>query len=51
VCDRLVQGGVKAIWNFAPIDLQVPDDVIVKNEDLVASLAVLTRQLIEKSVL
>lgn len=51
VCDKLVQGGVKAIWNFAPIDLQVPDDVIVKNEDLVASLAVLTRQLIEKSVL
>ena len=26
VCDILVNGGVKGIWNFAPVDLNVPDD-------------------------
>ncbi|HCW05178.1 MAG TPA: redox-sensing transcriptional repressor Rex, partial [Clostridium sp.] len=31
VCDILVEGGVRAIWNFAPVDLIVPDDVIVEN--------------------
>jgi AT-rich DNA-binding protein len=45
VCDRLIAGGVKAIWNFSPINLNVPQGIIVKNEDLAASLAVLTRQL------
>ena len=45
VCDQLIAGGVRAIWNFAPITLSVPKNIIVKNEDLAASLAVLTRQL------
>jgi len=45
VCDQLVAGGVRAIWNFAPITLNVPPHIIVKNEDMAASLAVLTRQL------
>jgi redox-sensing transcriptional repressor len=26
-CDILVNGGVKGIWDFAPVDLEVPDDV------------------------
>jgi redox-sensing transcriptional repressor len=37
----MLDGGVKAIWNFAPQRLNVPDDVYVKNEDLAAGLAVL----------
>ena len=45
VCDQLIKGGVRAIWNFAPITLNAPKNIIVKNEDLAASLAVLTRQL------
>ena len=32
VCDSLVACGVRAIWNFAPIHLQVPDYVIVQSE-------------------
>ncbi len=48
VCDALIEGGVKAIWNFAPINLQVPDFVVIRNEDIAASLAVLTRTLAEK---
>ncbi len=45
VCDKLLAGGVRAIWNFAPANLKVPEGIIVKTEDMAASLAVLTRQL------
>ncbi|MBR2779299.1 MAG: redox-sensing transcriptional repressor Rex [Firmicutes bacterium] len=31
IADRLVQGGVKGIWNFAPRDLVVPKNVPVGN--------------------
>ena len=31
VSDVLVKGGVKGIWNFAPVDLAVPDDVKVED--------------------
>jgi len=47
VCDELIAGGVRAIWNFSPIHLNVPQGIIVKNEDVAASLAVLTRQLMD----
>ncbi len=39
--DLLVQGGIRAIWNFTPVGLQVPEGVIVQREDLSAGLAVL----------
>ena len=45
VCDMMVESGIKAIWNFAPINLKVPDDVLVKNEDLSASLLILLKRL------
>lgn len=45
VCDRMLQGGITAIWNFAPCKIQVPDGVILKNEDLALSLAYLSNQL------
>lgn len=41
VADVLVANGVKAIWNFAPISLQVPATVKVRNEDLAVGLATL----------
>jgi redox-sensing transcriptional repressor len=41
VADTLVRSGVKAIWNFAPAALKVPDGVVVRNEDLAAGLATL----------
>jgi len=47
ICNALTKGGVRAIWNFAPVNLNVPESVIVKNEDMAASLAVLTKQLSE----
>lgn len=48
VCDRLIRSGIKAIWNFAPTHLSVPEGVILKNENIAASLAVLSKNLAEK---
>ncbi len=45
VTDLLVESGVKAIWNFAPTHLNVPDEVILESADLSRSLAVLTGRL------
>jgi redox-sensing transcriptional repressor len=38
IAQRLVNAGVKAIWNFAHIDLVVPEDVVVENVHLSESL-------------
>ena len=40
--------GIQAIWNFAPVHLKVPDNVIVKNEIIAVSLGELSRQLQEQ---
>lgn len=48
VCDLLIECGIKAIWNFAPITLNVSEDVIIKNEDLSASLMILSKKLHER---
>ena len=45
VCDHMVSSGVKAIWNFSFTMLNVPEDVLVKNENLPMSLALLSQQL------
>ncbi|WP_160688538.1 redox-sensing transcriptional repressor Rex [Clostridium sp. C2-6-12] len=41
VADELIKGGVRAIWNFAPVDLVVPDYVKVENVHLSESLMTL----------
>jgi redox-sensing transcriptional repressor len=38
VADQIVAAGIKAILNFSPGTLQVPDDVKVKGVDLTVSL-------------
>lgn len=45
VCNLMVKAGLKAVWNFAPVKLTVPGGVIVKYEDLAASLAMLSGEL------
>ncbi|MBP0980089.1 MAG: redox-sensing transcriptional repressor Rex [Oscillospiraceae bacterium] len=47
-CDNLVKFGVKGIWNFAPTSLTVPKGVIVQNENMATSLAVLSNKLNEE---
>ncbi len=46
--DLLVANGIRAIWNFAPVRVQVPPDVIVQSEDLYRSLATLSYKLVMK---
>ena len=47
VADELIGGGVRAIWNFAPANLNLPTNIAVKNEDMAASLAILSMRLAE----
>ena len=42
VCDRMIHCGIKAIWTFAPCHLDVPEGVMVHNENMATSLALLS---------
>ncbi len=48
VCNRMIEGGILAIWNFAPVKLTVPEHILVHNEDMASSLAVLSKHLKKK---
>ena len=45
VCDRLIANGIKAVWNFAPVHLDVPANILVQHENMATSLAVLSMHL------
>ncbi len=44
----LARWGIKGIWNFAPTDFHLPDDVIIENVHLAESLMKLSYKLSEK---
>jgi len=48
VCDIMVNSGILAIWNFAFTLLNVPQGILVKNENLPSSLAMLSHKLAKK---
>jgi redox-sensing transcriptional repressor len=43
IADLLIEAGIKGIWNFSPAALNVPKDITVQQEDLIASLAILQK--------
>ncbi len=43
--DFAIAAGIKAIWNFAPTHINVPDDVILQNENMASSLSLLNYNL------
>lgn len=45
VSNQLVNCGIKAIWNFVPLHIDVPEDVVIENVNLASSLAVLSHKL------
>ena len=45
ICDRLIACGIKAIWTFAPVHLDVPEHILVQSENMATSLAVLSMHL------
>lgn len=47
IADILVKCGIKAVWNFAPVDLELPKGIIVENVHLLDSLMQLSYNLTE----
>ena len=45
VCNKMIDCGIKAIWTFAPVHLDVPENILVQNENMATSLAVLSMHL------
>ncbi len=45
VCDFMIEGGIKAVWNFTPFRIRVPENVIVQNTSIYAHLAVMFNRL------
>lgn len=48
VCNMMIENGIMAIWNFAPVHLEAPPDILIYNENMAASLAYLSNHLSEK---
>jgi redox-sensing transcriptional repressor len=44
----MIEAGILAIWNFAPVHLDVPDNILVKNENMAYSLIKLSNHLSEQ---
>ncbi|MDR1774350.1 MAG: redox-sensing transcriptional repressor Rex [Clostridioides sp.] len=42
LAERAIKAGIKGIWNFAPVDLKVPNGIIVENVNLTESLFTLS---------
>jgi redox-sensing transcriptional repressor len=49
VADKLVDAGIEGIWNFTGVQLSVPADVIVQDQDISTGLAVLSAKLTARS--
>lgn len=47
VCDQLIDSGILAVWNFANAHLCVPEGILVQNENMAVSLALLSNHLKE----
>lgn len=47
VCDQLIDSGILAVWNFANVHLTVPEGILVQNENMAVSLALLSNHLKE----
>ena len=45
ITDMMVDGGIKAVWNFTPFRIRVPEDIVVQNTSLYAHLAVMFNRL------
>lgn len=47
VTNKMVEGGIKAVWNFTPFRIRVPEGIVVQNTSLYAHLAVMFNRLNE----
>lgn len=49
VLNKMIDAGIQAVWNFAPAPLRVPKEIVLKTEDLAASLAMLAGKLYKRN--
>ena len=47
ITDKMVEGGIRAVWNFTPFRIRVPEHIVVQNTSLYAHLAVMFNRLNE----
>lgn len=45
IADKMVEGGIEAVWNFTPFRIRVPEHIVVQNTSLYAHLAVMFNRL------
>lgn len=45
VTEHIIAGGIKALWNFTPFRIRVPEDIVVQNTSMYAHLAVMFNRL------
>jgi len=49
IANQMIESGIKGIWNFAPVDVEVPENVVVENVHLSDSLYVLAFKMSENA--
>ena len=47
VADHMIAGGIRAIWNFTPYRIRVPEGIVIQNTSIYAHLAVMFNRLRE----
>lgn len=45
VCDVMVKAGIKGILNFAPVHLDAPEDVVIQEDNIAVSLALVAKKI------
>jgi len=50
LADLLVESGIIGIWNFTSIRLNVPENIIVQNENLATSLSILIKATVDSEI-
>ena len=49
ICNLMIENGISAIWNFSPVKLNVPEGILLQQENLALSLAHLNNQLVNQN--
>ncbi|MDR2914700.1 MAG: redox-sensing transcriptional repressor Rex [Tannerella sp.] len=49
VADFIIDNGIKALWNFTPFRIRVPENIVVQNTSIYAHLAVMFNRMNENS--
>ena len=50
VTDFIINNGIKALWNFTPFRIRVPEDIVVQNTSIYAHLAVMFNRMNENLI-